>query len=122
MLLLLPLLSCAYIDYKTGLIPNQYVIVTAFVSLIISENLLKSVISAFFIGVILITLTILIDGFGGGDIKLIIAYSLSTSFNTSLLILGLAVALCGVYGGLRKIKLVPFAPFLLIAHCILVIF
>lgn len=116
-MLTLALTFPAYQDFKSQTISDYITLCVGVVALLSNPSMPYGVTSAIVVGSVVLILSVCFeDSLGGGDVKLITAYALSTNFIEAIIIVGFAVLLGWMYGKVRKLRQTPFAPFLLVSH------
>ncbi len=119
MLLNLLLAFATYTDHKTQTISDYTVLCIGMVAFFSNPSISSGIVSAIALGSLMLLLAVVFPtNLGGGDVKLIAAYALSTNLVAASIIVAFAVLLCGIYGKIRRNQLTPLAPFLLFSHVV----
>lgn len=128
MTLLFSLCLCliAYRDFKTLQIPNSYNLLLAAVALTLDGSLTPTRIKeTVFMGIFILLLAVFTDAFGGGDVKMITAYTLGAGFGTAYAVIAISVTIIYLAHLLHRTKTekkVAFAPYFLIGHLLINLF
>ena len=116
---LLPLLAAAVMDARHRRFPDwpaALVLACALWKAAAAGTLWQSLAAGLGCGLLFLLAAVVTDGLGGADVKLLSALGALLGFSAALGVFCAAALPLAVYGRLRRMRSVPFAPFLLAAY------